>query len=190
MVVEFLQHTDDPKQSSRLAEVDGEDVSACQILHAGLAHDWYQEHKVTVELPNADGVVTETVRYADAVAFIVLKALAFDTRHEHKDAADLIHVMRYSGPIEQLAEKFAERIKVGQHSTALADALDALERRFCDDDETEGYRKDGPAKFARFHRLDIADEEVRIREQRDISGMVDYFLSLVEDSGASLPRQR
>lgn len=35
IVVEFLQHTDDPKQSSFLTEIDGEDVSACQILFAG-----------------------------------------------------------------------------------------------------------------------------------------------------------
>jgi hypothetical protein len=189
VVVEFLQHTEDPEQSSRLAEVDGEEVSACQILHAGIAFDWYEERQVKVDLPDGDGVVTETVRYADAVAFIVLKAIAFDNRHEHKDAADLIHVMRYFGPIEKLAAMFAERMKDGQYSTALVDALDALERRFCDDDETEGHRKDGPAKVARFHGLDSADQDVRIREQRDISGLVTHFLSLLEESGARRPRQ-
>jgi hypothetical protein len=178
IVVEFLQHTDDPEQSSRLAEVDGEDVSACQILHAGLAHDWYEEKSVRVQLPGGDGITTETVRHADAVAFIVLKALAFDSRHERKDAADLIHVMRYAHPLDDLVTKFAERIN-GRYGAALEQALDALERRFCDDEHTEGYLKDGPAKFASFH--DVADAEERTLIQRDVSGMVSHFIKLLED---------
>lgn len=184
IVVEFLQHTDDPEQSSRLAVIDGEDVSACQILHAGLAHDWYEEMDVRVQLPDGDGITTETIRYADAVAFIVLKALAFDSRHERKDAADLVHVMRHAHPMEKLVAKFAERITSGQHGAALEQALDALERRFCDDEHTEGYLKDGPAKFASFH--DVADAEERALVQREVSGMVGYFLELLADHRLSL----
>ena len=179
IVVEFLQHTDDPEQSSRLAVIDGEDVSACQILHAGLAHDWYEEKNVRVQLPDGDGITTETVRYADAVAFIVLKALAFDSRHERKDAADLIHVMQHAHPMDELVAKFVERITSGQHGAALEQALDALERRFCDDEHTEGYLKDGPAKFASFH--DIADADERTLAQRNVSGMVSHFLNLLEN---------
>ena len=187
IVVEFLQHTDDPEQSSRLAVIDGEDVAACQILHAGLAHGWYAKQHVRVQLPNGDGITTETVRHADAVAFIVLKALAFDSRHERKDAADLVHVMRYAHPMHELVEIFAERMKAGQHTQALEQALDALERRFCDDQLTEGYLKDGPAKFASFH--DIVDIDERTLEQREVSGMVSHFLKLLDASGARPARQ-
>jgi hypothetical protein len=151
IVVEFLQHTDDPEQSSKLAVIDGEDVSACQILHAGLAHEWYEE---------------------------------MDVRHERKDAADLVHVMRHAHPMEKLVAKFAERITSGQHGAALEQALDALERRFCDDEPTAGYLKDGPAKFASFH--DVADAEERALVQRDVSGMVGHFLALLADHRLSL----
>ena len=176
IVVEFLQHTDDPGQSSFLMEIDGEDVSACQILYAGIAHDWFEEKEIVVELPNNGGIVKETIRYADAVAFIVLKALAFNIRHERKDASDLIHVMRYGGSIESLAQKFNERLITGAHAGAIDRALTALAENFCDEQDIPGYRKDGPSAVANFHGLQDADEEIRIREQRYVSGMMDYFL--------------
>lgn len=179
IVVEFLQHTDDPRQSSFLVEIDGEDVSACQILYAGIAHDWFEEKEIVVELPNNGGIVKETIRYADAVAFIVLKALAFSTRHERKDASDLVHVMRYWDSVESLAKSFSERLATGAHGGAIDRALAALAENFCDEPEIPGYRKDGPSAVANFHGLQDADEEARIREQRDVSGMVDYFLKQV-----------
>jgi len=179
IVVEFLQHTDDPKQSSFLVEIDGEDVSACQILFAGIAHDWFEEKEIVVELPNNGGIVKETIRYADAVAFIVLKALAFKTRHERKDASDLIHVMRYWGSVESLAKAFCERLATRAHGGAIDEALAALAENFCDETDIAGYRKDGPSAVANFYGLQDADEETRIREQRDVSGMVDYFLQQV-----------
>ncbi len=180
IVVEFLQHTDDPKQSSFLVEIDGEDVSACQILYAGIAHDWFDEKEIVVELPNNGGTVKETIRYADAVAFIVLKALAFNTRHERKDASDLVHVLRYwGGSVESLAKSFSERLATGAHSGAIDRALATLAENFCDEPGIPGYRKDGPSAVANFHGLQDADEEIRIREQRDVSGMVGYFLQQV-----------
>ncbi|MCQ4145876.1 hypothetical protein [Vogesella sp. AC12] len=179
IVVEFLQHTDDPEQSAVLVEVDGEEVSACQILYAGIAHDWFEEKDIVVELPNNDGIVKETIRYADAVAFIVLKALAFNTRHERKDASDLVHVMRYWGSVESLAKSFSMRLATGAHSGAIDRALAALEDNFCDEPGIPGYRKDGPSAVANFHGLQDADEDLRIGEQRDVSGMVGYFLQQV-----------
>jgi hypothetical protein len=179
IVVEFLQHTDDPGQSSFLVEIDGEDVSACQILYAGIAHDWFEEKEIVVDLPNNGGIVKETIRYADAVAFIVLKALAFRTRHERKDASDLIHVMRNWGSVESLAKAFSERLITGAHADAIDRALVALMENFCDEPGILGYRKDGPSAVANFHGLQDADEETRIREQRNVSGMVDYFLQQV-----------
>lgn len=176
IVIEFLQHTDDPAQSSFLVQIDGEDVSACQILYAGIAYDWFEKKEIVVELPNNGGIVRETIRYADAVAFIVLKALAFKSRHERKDASDLIHVMRYWGNVESLAGLFKERIATGIHNDAIKLALTALKENFCDEPEIPGYRKDGPAAVINFHGLQDIDEEIRIREQREVSGMVNYFI--------------
>lgn len=189
IVVEFLQHTDDPKQSARLVEIDGEDVSACQILHAGIAHEWFAETTIVVELPDNGGTVREMIRYADAVAFVVLKAIAFGTRYERKDAADLIHVMRYWGTPDSLAEAFVSRLVSGAHPGAIDYALAALTKHFCDEPDIHGYSKDGPSAVANFLGLQDADEDTRIREQREVSAMVSYFLQQVaklrEDSPQS-----
>lgn len=180
IVVEFLQHTDDPLQSARLASIDGEDISACQILHAGIAHDCYKEKEIIVELPDNGGLVKETVRYADAVAFVVLKAISFNQRHEPKDAADLIHVMRYYKSIDDLASEFAEHMRSGPHTAGIEHALQALKDNFCDEPGIEGFKKDGPSLFANFHGLREVDPELRIQEQRDVSGLVTHFLDLVK----------
>jgi hypothetical protein len=150
IVVEFLQHTDETDPVPRLAPIDGEDVSACKILHAGIAHDWYKEKEIVVKLPEGEGTVSEIIRFADEVAFIVLKAIAFDSRHENKDAGDLIHVLRYYGSIDEIADTFSTRLLAGQHERALEDCLNALVKRFCDDEKIAGHEKDGPAKFANF----------------------------------------
>ena len=123
----------------------------------------------------------EVVRHADAAAFIALKSLAFKGRQTRKDVADLVHVMRhYDGSPERLAAEFAQKLATGMHRDALHAALNELHAKFCDDGMTEGYRKDGPGRFTAFHG--IAEEEERIREQRDVSGLVTKFLRLVQEA--------
>lgn len=179
MLIEFLQNTDDPGQSGKLSTVDGEGVSAVQFLHAGVAHEWFNESKITVDLPEGNGVVTEVVRFADIVAFMVLKTVAFHQRHEHKDVADLIHVMRYWGPIDDLAKLYAQRLTTGPYANVLEEVLQLLQAHFCDDEEVEGWRKDGPSKFANFHQAGRAGDDNFVREQREVSAMVDYFIGQV-----------
>lgn len=114
-------------------------------------------------------------------AFLVLKALAFDDRAENKDAADLVHVMRYAGDLEWVAEQFRLRRGEGKHAKAVDSALDALRLRFCGAAGVEGHLRDGPVACARFmHGSDEDLSEMRILEQRRISGMVAEFLRLVE----------
>lgn len=179
VLIEFLQNTDDPGQSGKLSTVDGEGVSAVQFLHAGVAHEWFNECEITVELPGGDGVVTEIVRFADVVAFMVLKAVAFHQRHEHKDVADLIHVMRYWGPLDDLAGLYAQRLRNGSHTDVLEEVLQLLEKHFCDDEVVEGWRKDGPSKFANFHQIGRPGDDDFIREQREVNAMVAYFIGQV-----------
>ncbi|MFT3815809.1 MAG: hypothetical protein QM740_20995 [Acidovorax sp.] len=179
VVIEFLLDAGDPSRSGKLVEVDGEDVSALQILHASIAHEWFEEREVRVELPDGDGVVTEVVRYADAVAFLVLKTLAFDQRSTRKDVADLIHVMRHWRTVDELAELYAQRLRTSAHSDALRDVLGLLEKHFCDDDRDEGWTKDGPSMFANFHQVGQPGGDAFVLEQRDVSGMVMDFVGKV-----------
>lgn len=182
VVVEFLVHTDDPNGKG-LVRLAGEDISACRIPHAGMASAWFLERELRVDHPDGDGVSTEVVRHADAAAFIALKALALKGRQTRKDVADLVHVLRYyEGSPMTLAQEFAGKLATGVHREALHTALAELHTKFCDDEVTEGYRKDGPGRFVAFHG--IVDEDERVREQRDVSGLVTEFLRLVQEMSA------
>lgn len=95
VVVEFLADTGDADTGDAdtgLETLKGEAISAARPPFVGIARDWYGEHRVTVDIGGAK--TTEVVRYGDATAFIVRKAIAFEHWNERKDAADLFHVLR------------------------------------------------------------------------------------------------
>ena len=181
VMIEFLRDSAEELGGGTLAAVEGEGISALAIDHLGIVQDWYLEKEIHADLLDGKGIATETVRFADLPAFIALKAFAFDDRAENKDAADLVHVMRYAGPIEQVARQFVDRYCEGKHLEVLDKAFDVLHRRFCDGTGIEGYLRDGPVACALF-MYDPNDqdvEEMRIREQRDVSAMVTQFLRMV-----------
>jgi hypothetical protein len=177
VLIEFLRDSGDELDAGKVAQVDGEGISALAIRHAGIVHQWFAEREVTTDLLDGGGKATETVRYADVTAFIVLKALAIDDRAANKDAADLVHVMRYAGPVEDVAGQFIDRCTTDQHHDALVSAIDALTRRFCDGDGVEGFERDGPVACAVFrYGQDAAFSEERALEQRNVSGLVTEFI--------------
>lgn len=177
VVVELLRDAgdDDP---GRAVSVSGEAVSALTIKHAKIVHDWYLERTVAVELLDGGGLSVDQVRFADVPAFVILKAIALDQRQENKDAADLIHVLRYAGPLEEVARLFVNRIRSGMHQAAIDDGMAALSRRFCDDEYGEGFQKVGAVAYARFH--DTGDEDEQIGTQRYAAGLVQALLEQVE----------
>lgn len=181
VVVEFLQDPLDEPVTKRVAAIPDEGIAAVKIPHCGVVHDWYREIEVTAELFDGGGKATEVVRFADLVAFILLKALACKERNEPKDVGDLIHVLRYAGPIEETAALFAQRQATRRHAEAFSQTLDTLRRRFCAGPGVEGHERDGPVQYARFLLGDDpALEEERARERLFASGAVSRFLDLVE----------
>jgi hypothetical protein len=182
VVVEFLRDANEALPAGSVSTVEDEKISALAIRHAGIEHEWFSEREITAELLDGGGVATETVRFADVVGFIVLKAIAYDERHENKDAADLVHVMRYAGDLGWVAAQFAERIAVGQHVDAIEEALAALHRRFCDGEGVEGHLRDGPVSCGMFaHGPDANKDDDRALEQRNVSGLVTEFLRLPKE---------
>ena len=184
VLVEFLRDAGDA-QAGRPISVDGERVSALAVRYAGIVHDWFQEREVTGRLLNGGGISTEVVRFADVPAFVILKVLALDDRMQNKDAADLIHVLRYAGTINEVAELFVQRALSQDHPGALEAGLAALHRRFCDDDHGEGYEKAGAVAYAKFHYQD--DDDALVRDQRFASGLVQ---ALLDDFNAKLAERR
>lgn len=182
VVVDFLRDEDDAMPAGKVFAVDGEKISALSVKHAGIVHEWYAERDVTAELLDGGGKATERVRFADRVSFIVLKAIAFDQRHENKDAGDLLHVLRYAGDLEETVGHFRERIAAGKHVAAIDDALTALERRFCGNSEVEGYLRDGPVACGRFlFGTESGAVDDRALEQRLSSGLVTEFIRRVRE---------
>jgi hypothetical protein len=175
VVVELLRDAGD-EAPGRSISVDGERVSALTIKHARIVHDWYQEKEISAEV--LDGVSVDIVRFADVPAFVILKALALDQRQERKDAADLIHVVRYSGSIKEVAALFVARIRSGQHPEAVQDGLTALARRFGDDQHSEGFEKVGAVAYARFYGAD--DEDELVGRQRFAAGLIQGLLAEIE----------
>jgi hypothetical protein len=184
VLVEFLRDAGDA-QPGRAVSVDGERVSALAVKYAGIVHDWFQEREVTGHLLDGGGISTEVVRFADVPAFVILKALALDDRMENKDAADLIHVLRYAGTIGEVGELFVQRALSQAHPGAIEAGLSALHRRFCDDEHGEGYEKAGAVAYAKFHYQ--ADDDALVRDQRFASGLVQ---ALLDDFNAKLAERQ
>jgi molybdopterin-guanine dinucleotide biosynthesis protein len=125
------------------------------------------------------------VRFANVTAFVVLKALAFDQRAENKDAADLIHVLRYAnaGNVEVAVQEFVRYHRAKDNQDVLDKTLAILHRRFCDGVGIEGYLRDGPKACAVFtYGRDAGLEEERVLEQRNVSGLVSFFVEKVREN--------
>lgn len=181
VVVEFLVNSDNPNEKG-LVPLDGEEISACRIPYAGMVKDWFATHTVRFERPDGAGISTETIRHADAAAFVALKALAMKYRHEPKDVADLVHVLQnYDGAPASIAEQYAARLAAGEYAEPLQLALATLEEKFCTDQHTAGYLKDGPGRYVQFY--ETTDEEMRVLELREVSGLVTEFVQLVRAGG-------
>ena len=190
VMVEFLQEAPEGVQPGTTVAVDGENLSAMAIPHAGMVLDWYDSREVTAELLDGKGVATETVHYADAVSFIVLKALAFGHRNENKDAGDLIHVMQYSCDLATLVDKFQHRLRSGQHAGAIEQGLEQLKRHFAGSDTVQGFERPGPVAYVHFlHDAAQTDRDTLLRAQRDAAALVEQFLQLMQQALSDKPAQ-
>jgi hypothetical protein len=80
-------------------------------------------------------------------------------------AADLIHVIRYSGSIEEVAALFV------QAAQKLEGRASGARQRFGDDEHGEGYGKVGAVAYARFHGENDEDEDELVGRQRFAAGL-------------------
>ena len=113
------------------------------------------------------GIAARAIRVCGPGAFIILKALAFDSRGERKDAYDLFYILRHFGGSVR---------DVASHLHPLLDSDDArravaiLKRDFTDPSAV------GPVRSAQF----VAGA-VDANLQADVAGLVD---ALITDLGA------
>ena len=183
VVLEFLAEGPDGKV--RVAETlptKGK-VSAMHIPHASIVHDHFDMVDIEAELLGGNGTTTETIKYADIVAFTCLKAFAFDQRAERKDAHDLIYCLENNDiGMDEIAVKFAGALG-GNHKDTIAQALDILRKRFCNEGEDDGYQKDGPIAAMKFELGDVVSAEDRDRQilrQREVNTAIENLLAAIE----------
>ena len=179
MILELL--ADDPEILGGRVQAlptDG-NISALNIPHSSMVFDHHESKEVTAELLGENGVATETIKYADLVSFTCLKALAFDQRNERKDAHDLVYcIVHATGGLVEVVEIF-RMAREEKHSAVIDESLSILKNRFADDDETEGYRKDGPVSVAKFELGEGNDQQLResrALRQRSVSNLIDQLL--------------
>jgi hypothetical protein len=157
-------------------------ISALNIPHSSIVFDMFQITEIQRELLGRNGVATEKIRHANLVSFTCLKSFAFDQRFERKDAHDLVYCIEHAPEgIEAVAEAFRNE-RSGKHGAVIETCLTILRSRFAGDDETEGYRKDGPVAVAKFE-LGEGDEqyqrEARTLRQRQASNVIEQLLKRI-----------
>jgi hypothetical protein len=140
----------------------------------------YDTAEVTAELIGGDGLATESIRHANIVSFTCLKSIAYDDRHERKDAHDLVYCLeQVPEKVEGVAAKFRDGL-TGKHRDVLLNSLGLLRKRFVTDANAEGYLKDGPVAVAKFALGESEEErEARALRQRDASVVVEGLLNAV-----------
>jgi hypothetical protein len=175
MQVEFLCETTDV-EPGRIFKPRGESLGsglgAFNVRGAQLAATDFTEHEVEAERLDNGGLSTVAVRVCGLLPYIVLKILAFQDRHDNKDAYDLTFCLLNFGDGPNAAGIAAASSPAVSHPQVVG-ALRLLHERFADSD------RDGPASYAAF-LAQPDDEESAARLRREAAAVVKAFLDSFE----------
>lgn len=172
IVVEFLCETEAvpagrvfrPKAGST-----GSKVGAFNVRGAHLVGSDFVERALEGERLDGGGTSMVTVRVANLLPYTVLKVLAFQDRHENKDAYDLVFCLLHFGDGPEAAGKEAARSVIARDAR-VTDGLELLGERFRDVDQ------DGPTAYGTF-LAEPGDSEEAARLRREAVATVRAFLT-------------
>ena len=171
VVVEFLCETQavpagrvfQPRAGST-----GSKVGAFNVRGAHLVRDDFIERELEGERLDEGGMSKVTVRVANLLPYVVLKILAFQDRHENKDAYDLVFCLLHFGDGPESAGKAAAGSAIARDAR-VTEAVELLGERFRDVDQ------DGPAAYGAF-LAEPGDSEDAARLRREAVATVRAFL--------------
>lgn len=171
VLVEFLCETDSVAPGrifSPKGESTGSRVSAFNVRGAQLVRLDFVECEIEGERLDDGGHSDVRVRVANLLPYAVLKILAFQDRHENKDAYDLVFtLLNYrDGPRE--AGRVASLSPILNHEQ-VREALTLIEARFGDTSQ------DGPHSYAAFLGQP-GDDDGLARLRLQAVATVEYFL--------------
>ena len=172
VVVEFLCETEAvpaglvfwPKAGST-----GSKVGAFNVRGANLVRYDFVERVLEGERLDGGGASKVAVRVANILPYAVLKVLAFQDRHENKDAYDLVFCLLHFGDGPAAAGREAARSAVARDDRA-TDGLELLAERFAD------VGQDGPTAYGTF-LAEPGDDEEAARLRREAVATVRAFLA-------------
>lgn len=178
VVVEFLCETDEVA-AGRIFRPRGEStgarLGAFNVRGAHLVRDDFIERELEAERLEGGGRSRVTVRVANVLPYTVLKILAFQDRHENKDAYDLVFTLLNHEGGPRSAGEVAAASPIAEHEQ-VEEALSLLEERFRDT------RQDGPNAYALF-LSEPEDEEGTARLRQEAIATVRAFLSSFRGGG-------
>lgn len=179
VVIEFLCETNEVPpgnifKPTREGESTGSKLGAFNVRGAHLVRDDFVERDIEAERLDGGGLSRVTVRVANVLPYTVLKILAFQDRHENKDAYDLVFTLfNYEeGPRE--AGRASAASSVATHEQ-VDEAMRLLEGRF------RAVELDGPSAYALF-LAEPDDEEDRARLRQEAVATVREFLAGFRDT--------
>ncbi len=164
VILEFLCETDHvaPGKIFKPKEGTGSGLGAFNARGAQLVTRDYVEREIEADRVDDGGRSKVVVRVANILAYTVLKILAFQDRHENKDAYDLIYCMLNFGEGPEDAGRTAAHSAI-RGDAQVEDALRLLSERFADADQ------DGPHAYAAFLAgaggPDSDEEKARLRQE-------------------------
>jgi len=169
--VEFLCETDavDPGRIFKpRGESTGSKVGAFNVRGAQLVCLDFIECEIEGERLDDGGRSRVGVRVANLLPYAVLKILAFQDRHENKDAYDLVFTLLHYRDGPRDAGVAASASPIVDHPQVL-EALALMEQRFLD------VAQDGPRSYATFLTRP-GDDEQSARFRQQAVATVDRFL--------------
>lgn len=169
--IEFLCETDQV-EPGRIFKPKGEHAgakfAAFNIRGAQLVREDFIERELEGERLDEGGRSKVTIRVANILTYTVLKILAFQDRHDNKDAYDLVFtLLNAEGGPEQTGGLARESAVAGHQ--LVGEALVLLEERFAD------IAQDGPHAYASFLARP-GDEEGAARLMQEAVATLRAFL--------------
>ena len=160
----------------------GSGFGAFNVRGAKLAHSDFFMHELTADRLGGGGQSTVKFRVCGILPFVVLKAFAFQERHERKDAYDLVYCLTNYKDGPEGAARDAKLSPVREDST-VREALSLLAERFGAPD------RDGPSEYAAFVE-DPIDRDGAARHRLDAVAAVEEFLGALDGNPSNEPRKK
>lgn len=177
VILEFLCETDQVEIGRIFrpkGEGTGSKLGAFNVRGAHLARADFIEHDIEGERLDGGGHSRVTVRVANVLPYTVLKVLAFQDRHENKDAYDLVFTLLHYEGGPRVAGAAARGSRVASHPQ-VEESLRLLEERFNDPGQ------DGASAYGLFlAKRGDREEEARLR--REAVATVREFLRGVREA--------